>query len=94
MAVADLNEINMAGVRLGLSTHGVFEALWAKQFMPSYIALGHIFATQTKDMPSRPQGIAKLLTQVRLFDGVMPVTAIGGISAQRVQGVVDTNISG
>ena len=93
MAVADLNAINMAGVRLGLSTHGVFEALWAKQFMPSYIALGHIFATQTKDMPSKPQGIAKLLTQVRLFDGVMPVTAIGGISAQRVQGVVDTKIS-
>ena len=93
MAIADLNAINIAGVRLGLSTHGVFEALWAKQFMPSYIALGHIFATQTKDMPSKPQGVAKLSTQVRLFEGIVPVTAIGGISIQRVQSVVDTNIA-
>lgn len=93
MVIADLNAINMAGVRLGLSTHGVFEALWAKQFTPSYIALGHIFETQTKDMASKPQGISKLSTQVRLFEGIMPVTAIGGISTQRVQSVVDTKIS-
>lgn len=92
MAVADLSAINKAGIRLGLSTHGLFEALWAKQLMPSYMALGHIFSTQTKDMPSVPQGLDKLTAQVAMFKGVLPLTAIGGITESRVADVAATGI--
>ncbi|WP_221628290.1 thiamine phosphate synthase, partial [Teredinibacter franksiae] len=34
--------------------------LTAAAIKPSYIALGHIFPTETKDMPSCPQGIHRL----------------------------------
>ncbi|GAK85383.1 thiamin-phosphate pyrophosphorylase [Vibrio ponticus] len=30
------------------------------QLKPSYIALGHIFPTTTKQMPSKPQGLVRL----------------------------------
>ena len=89
---ADLNAIKNAGLRLGLSTHGIFEAQWASQFSPSYMAIGHIYATQTKDMPSRPQGLEKLYTQVAIFDTKLPLVAIGGITANRVNEVVQSNI--
>ena len=46
MDVADLPLIADAGLRLGLSTHGYYEMLRARQLKPSYIALGHIFLTQ------------------------------------------------
>ena len=53
--VADLEAIRHAGLRLGLSTHDDREIDRALAFQPSYIALGHIFPTQTKAMPSAPQ---------------------------------------
>ncbi|MDX1676663.1 bifunctional hydroxymethylpyrimidine kinase/phosphomethylpyrimidine kinase, partial [Arsukibacterium sp.] len=42
---ADLEAIAQAGLRLGISTHSYPELIRAKQLQPSYIALGHIFAT-------------------------------------------------
>ncbi len=66
---ADLHAIAAAGVRLGLSTHGYFEILTALHFRPSYIALGAVFATTTKVMPTAPQGLARLARYVRLLDG-------------------------
>jgi len=92
LVVADLNAIKQAGVRLGLSTHGVFEAQWVSQLKPSYMAVGHIYATQTKDMPSRPQGLEKLAHQVAIFKETLPLVAIGGITAARVPEVVKTGI--
>lgn len=53
---ADLSAIQRAGLRLGLSTHDDVELDRALAIRPSYIALGHIFPTQTKQMPSAPQG--------------------------------------
>ena len=50
---------------------------------PSYIALGHIFPTQTKEMPSAPQGVANLAAQVKNV-GKMPTVAIGGINASHI----------
>lgn len=52
----DLAAIHRAGLRLGVSTHDDAELARAKAVQPSYIALGHIFPTQTKDMPSAPRG--------------------------------------
>ena len=62
--IADLNAIKQSGLRLGISTHDEVELQRAKTLRPSYIALGHIFPTTTKDMPSKPQGLKALKHQV------------------------------
>jgi hydroxymethylpyrimidine kinase/phosphomethylpyrimidine kinase/thiamine-phosphate diphosphorylase len=91
MDVADLGLIADAGLRLGLSTHGYYEILRAKQLKPSYIALGHIFATQTKDMLSSPQGLERLAKYAALLSGI-PTVAIGGINLQRAPDVYKTGV--
>ena len=75
---ADLNEIARAGLRLGVSTHDYFELLRAMQIRPSYIALGHVFATPTKVMKSAPQGLRRLKHYAELA-AEFPTVAIGGI---------------
>lgn len=92
LQLADLDQIRQAGLRLGLSTHGIYEAIVAEQLQPSYIALGHIFATRTKEMPSTPQGINNLRLQVALFKSQRALVAIGGISTERVNSIVNTGI--
>ena len=80
-----------AGLRLGLSTHGYYEILRAEQLRPSYIALGHIFATKTKEMPSEPQGLTRLAQYAQLL-GDIPTVAIGGINLQRAAAVCQTGV--
>ncbi|MEP1448469.1 MAG: thiamine phosphate synthase [Paraglaciecola sp.] len=93
LLLADLQSVKTAGLRLGISTHGYHELLIAKQLKPSYIALGHIFPTQTKEMPSNPQGLDNLKRYVGLCEDI-PTVAIGGISEQRVAAVQQTSVDG
>ena len=57
---ADLAQIQQAGLRLGISTHGCYEFLLAQQLQPSYLAIGAIFPTKTKNMTGQIQGIYNL----------------------------------
>ena len=91
--VADLQAINQAGLRLGISTHGYYEILRAKQLKPSYIALGHIFPTSTKQMPSQPQGLNKLAGYQMLISDDFPTVAIGGIDLNNAEQVWQTGVS-
>ncbi|WP_373280220.1 thiamine phosphate synthase [Leeia oryzae] len=77
---ASLDVIRAAGLRLGVSTHGYFEMLRAHAIRPSYIAMGAVFATPTKQMPTQPQGVTKLQHYVDLMRSHYPLVAIGGIS--------------
>ena len=88
----DLDSIHKAGMALGLSSHSYFEALLAHQMKPSYIAFGHIFATQTKVMPSLPQGLPKLARYGNTFGDHYPCVAIGGINATNLAAVKQTGI--
>ncbi|MCW4628377.1 MULTISPECIES: thiamine phosphate synthase [Marinomonas] len=90
--VADLTQIQAAGLRLGISTHGYYEIARAQSIQPSYIALGHIFPTQTKEMPSQPQGLTRLAHYAILLKGTFPTVAIGGINAERLPAVVKTGV--
>ncbi len=54
LQATDLSAIRAAGLRLGVSTHDDMEIDVALASRPSYIALGHVFPTQTKQMPSAP----------------------------------------
>ncbi|MFM0326664.1 thiamine phosphate synthase [Caballeronia glebae] len=89
---ADLNAIAKAGVRLGLSTHGYYEMLRALHFRPSYLALGAVFPTTTKVMPTKPQGLARLSRYVQLLSGRVPLVAIGGIDANVMPDVLATGV--
>ncbi|ASJ96676.1 thiamine phosphate synthase [Shewanella marisflavi] len=89
---ADLEAIANAGMALGLSSHGVFEMALACQLKPSYIALGHIFPTPTKSMPSKAQGLENLKHLVALFDPGCPRVAIGGIDKSRLEAVKATGV--
>lgn len=87
----DLNAILAAGLRLGVSTHDDMEIDVALAARPSYIALGHVFPTQTKQMPSAPQGLEHLARHIeRLVD--YPTVAIGGISLARAPAVMATGV--
>ncbi|MBD2816098.1 thiamine phosphate synthase [Xenorhabdus sp. Flor] len=93
LAIADLQAIQQTGLRLGISTHNEQELARAKALRPSYIALGHIFPTTTKEMPSSPQGLIALKHQVEITPE-FPTVAIGGISLERVPDVVATGVGG
>lgn len=91
LETADLAVIRAAGLRLGVSTHDDMEIDVALAVRPSYIALGHVFPTQTKQMPSAPQGLAQLAAHVRRL-GDYPTVAIGGISLERAPAVLETGV--
>lgn len=91
MDVANLDAIRDAGLRLGLSTHDNMEMDRALMARPSYIALGHVFPTHTKQMPSAPQGLSQLAAHIKTL-GDYPTVAIGGISIERVSAVLATGV--
>lgn len=91
LEVANLQQILHAGLRLGLSTHDDAELDRALALRPSYVALGHIFPTQTKAMPSSPQGVAELKRHLAWLHGISTV-AIGGISIDRAPEVLATGV--
>ncbi len=93
LETANLAKIQQAGLRLGISTHGYYEILRAIEFNPSYIALGHIFPTTTKEMPSQPQGLERLQRYQQLIGNDFPTVAIGGINYDRAEAVWRTGVN-
>ncbi|MCY1697421.1 thiamine phosphate synthase [Lelliottia sp. SL45] len=91
LETTDLSAIREAGLRLGVSTHDDMEIDVALAARPSYIALGHVFPTQTKQMPSAPQGLAQLARHIARL-GDYPTVAIGGISLARAPAVLETGV--
>lgn len=89
---ADVKKIRDSGLRLGVSTHGAYEMLKALQLQPSYVALGHIFKTQSKIMPSKPQGPFKLQCEMNLIKDSIPTVAIGGIKLHNLDSVLETGV--
>jgi thiamine-phosphate pyrophosphorylase len=88
---ADLGAIRTAGLRLGLSTHGYAEMLRADRLSPSYIAMGAVYATTLKDMPTAPQGPARLAAYARLLRD-HALVAIGGIDEARFAEVLPSGV--
>ncbi|WP_252345708.1 thiamine phosphate synthase [Shewanella indica] len=93
LSQASLEAIQKAGLALGLSSHGYFEALLALRHRPSYLALGHIFATKTKVMPSLPQGLTRLAAYSETFGSLLPTVAIGGIDEHNLDAVKHTGVA-
>lgn len=89
---ANLEAIRKAGMRLGISTHGIYEMLRAHACKPSYMALGAIYATTTKTMPTAPQGLRRLKHYVQLMSPHYPLVAIGGIDRSRIADIWATGV--
>ncbi|PWQ96939.1 thiamine phosphate synthase [Leucothrix arctica] len=89
---ADIHAIAEAGCRLGVSTHSYTEVARASWINPSYIALGPIYATTSKDMPWVPQGVAAVKRWVDLLKGEYPLVAIGGINLERAKALKSSGI--
>ncbi len=88
---ADVSSLHRAGLRLGISTHSLFELARAHYYRPSYIAFGPIYETTTKSMPFAPQGLDRLRDWCRLSP--YPVVAIGGIGVAQLPEVLQTGVS-
>lgn len=93
---SNLEQIRESGLALGLSTHSYFELLSALDFSPSYIAVGPIFSTQTKQVSARPQGIAKLRVFHQLVaehsNSNIATVSIGGVNLANVSSVWATGV--
>jgi thiamine-phosphate pyrophosphorylase len=92
---ADLVTIRSAGLRLGISTHGYAEMLRVAPLNPSYLALGAVFATPTKTMPTVPQGLGRLFAYaaaMRTRVPAPPLVAIGGIDLAAMPRVLESGV--
>ncbi len=90
---ADLKALRAAGIRLGLSTHTPAELARAHAVQPSYLAIGPIYPTTLKVMPYEPVGLERLKVWVP-HAAPYPVVAIGGISLERLPGVMACGVDG
>jgi len=84
---ADVPALRRAGVRIGISTHDDAELARALRFEPDYIALGPIYPTLLKVMAFAPQGLGRIGEWKGRIGGI-PLVAIGGITLERLPGVL------
>lgn len=90
LETADLHALARAGVRLGLSTHSYAEVARALAVRPSYIAIGPIFSTTTKQMRFAPQGLEALRRWRCSLP--YPLVAIAGIFLDNAPDVLATGV--
>ncbi len=87
---ADLTAIREAGVHLGLSTHSEYEWARAATFKPSYLAIGAIFPTDTKEVVI--VGTENLHQWVQILKEDFPLTAIGGIKQHNLDQILTSGV--
>jgi len=85
---ADVPALRKAGIRIGISTHDDAELARALTYQPDYVALGPIYPTSLKVMPWAPQGLGRI-TEWKRRVGQIPLVAIGGLTAERLPGVLN-----
>ena len=88
----DLDRLMLSGLRLGLSTHSLWELSRALRTRPSHVACGPVHATTTKDMPWIPLGNTNVGWWAQLVHGEveahqppLPLVAIGGMQPARAE---------
>jgi thiamine-phosphate pyrophosphorylase len=81
-------ELLGSDVIIGFSTHNLQQAKLSTRMPIDYIAIGPIFSTVTKTSTEPSVGLEGL-TQVRQAVGDIPLVAIGGITSENSQEVLD-----
>jgi hydroxymethylpyrimidine kinase/phosphomethylpyrimidine kinase/thiamine-phosphate diphosphorylase len=90
MVDADVDAMRLAGLHLGISTHSEYEFTYAATFKPSYLAIGAIFPTDTKEVVE--VGLDNLYCWADIVDGHYPLVAIGGIHLPNIQSVLQSGV--
>ena len=72
---------------IGISTHSLEQAIEAEAGGADYVGFGPVFHTETKDA-GKPKGI-QMLKEVKRHVNI-PVIAIGGITSENLQSVLDS----
>jgi thiamine-phosphate pyrophosphorylase len=85
---AAARELLGPAVILGFSTHNLRQALLAVHLPIDYIAIGPIFSTATKHRAEPTVGLDHF-REVRQAVGKFPLVAIGGITSENSQDVLD-----
>ena len=73
---------------IGFSTHGVEQAAAAARLPVDYVAIGPVFATQSKENPDAVVGLEGV-RRARGAVGRLPLVAIGGITPEKAPSVLD-----
>lgn len=79
MDAGGLHILRKHHMALGISTHSYGELAVALGVQPSYISLGPVFATSSKNVQFDPQGLGILSKWRQLIPPDVPLVAIGGI---------------
>lgn len=87
-----LFKISKSNIALGLSTHDYYELAIALAIKPSYIALGPIYSTKTKQMKFKPQGLGKIHQWLNILD--VPLVVIGGIKKEHLKAIKNIGVDG
>jgi len=85
---ANVKAIYNADLRLGISTHTTAEIDIALDFEPTYVAIGPIYKTNSKEMVYNPVGLEDLKSWSENVD--YPIVAIGGINLDNMEEVLQT----
>lgn len=94
LSLADQQRLRESGLRLGLSTHNLAEMAWAHAARPSYMAIGPLFGTTSKQIDHPAVGVVSLCDWIRWFSPDYPVVTIGGIDAKDICGVKACGVDG
>jgi thiamine-phosphate pyrophosphorylase len=73
---------------IGFSTHNLKQVAEALKLPINYLAIGPVFATQTKENPDKVVEIEGVKKVRKIADG-FPLVAIGGITSKNFQDVLD-----
>ena len=87
LPVEEVRRIVPAGFIVGASTNNAHEALEAEAAGASYIAIGSVYPTNSKEPERTRAASPERLSEVKAAVGV-PVIAIGGIDASNIEEVV------
>ena len=79
ISAGGLDEMIKHNLALGVSTHSYGELAAALGVNPSYISLGPIFGTSSKNVDFDPQGLSTVAKWRELIPSDVPLVTIGGI---------------
>lgn len=92
LATANIEDIRMANMLLGVSAYCQEEIDNACEIGPSYVAIGPVYATTSKELPIDPHGVERLRHWQKSI--TYPVVAIGGMTLERIPTILDTGVCG
>lgn len=89
---AEARQLLGPGRIVGVTVRGAAGSRAAADAGASYVGLGPVFATRTKEVPAPVLGLERLREEVRASP--LPVVAIGGIGLETVTGVARAGVHG